>query len=94
MIDDKIVGTIMAGHDGRRGSIQHLVVSPTAQGLGIAKTLVNQSLTALKDVGVLKSHIHVFSSNVTGQEFWTHIGWTERKDLKTFSFINSDNSNV
>ena len=90
----KVVGTIMADHDGRRGYVQHLVVSADARGRGIGRLLVTKCISALKDAGILKSHIHVFQSNESGQQFWRYLGWKERTDLKTFSFINSENENV
>ena len=90
----KIVGTIMSGHDGRRGYVQHLMVSPEKRGGGIGTLLVNTCIDALKAASILKSHIHVFQSNEIGQEFWKRLGWSERADLKTFSFINSKNSNI
>ena len=92
--DSKIVGTIMSGHDGRRGYIQHLVVSPSERNSGIGRKLVEKCINALKEVGILKSHIHVFQTNESGQQFWKHLGWVERTDLKSFSFINSENQNV
>lgn len=70
------------------------MVSPEKRGGGIGTLLVNTCIDALKAASILKSHIHVFQSNEIGQEFWKRLGWSERADLKTFSFINSQNSNI
>jgi len=36
-----VVGTIMAGHDGKRGYLQHLAVAVTHRKMGIATKLLN-----------------------------------------------------
>src|SRR6056297_2114848 len=46
--DDKLVGSLLAGHDGRRGYLYHLAVHPDFRRKGIAKNLVNQSIKKLK----------------------------------------------
>lgn len=38
--DGKIIGAVMAGHDGRRGFIYHTAVCAEYQGRGIGKNLV------------------------------------------------------
>ena len=39
LVEGKIVGAILAGHDGRRGFIQHLAVLPEFRKHGIASAL-------------------------------------------------------
>ena len=46
--DEKVVGVILCGHDGRRGIIQHACVSPEYRRSGIGKKLVDLALEALK----------------------------------------------
>ena len=50
---DAIVGSIMAGHDGKRGYVQHLAVDPGARGQGIASRLLELCLDALKLQGIV-----------------------------------------
>jgi ribosomal protein S18 acetylase RimI-like enzyme len=59
----RIVGSIMAGHDGKRGYIQHLAVGEELRGLGVASELVGRCLSALKSQGIEKSHVHVLKDN-------------------------------
>jgi len=49
--DEKIIGVIIAGHDGRRGYIYHTAVSPDHRGQGIGTKLVDTAMKALKDQG-------------------------------------------
>lgn len=92
--DGIIVGTIMAGHDGKRGYVQHLAVSNHHRKQGIATELVSLCLSALKSEGILKSHIHILSNNDSAKSYWLHRGWQKRDDIEVYSFINSDNPNI
>lgn len=89
-----IVGTLMAGHDGKRGYIQHLAVADRIRQNGVASRLLELCLEALKSQGILKSHVHVIGANEAGRRFWINRGWTHRSEIEMYSFINSDNINV
>lgn len=80
-IDNEIVGVVLAGHDGRRGYLHHLAVSPDFRRKGIGSLLVKNSLSKLKDQGILKCHIMLFNNNSAGLEFWESIGWSYRDDI-------------
>lgn len=71
----RLVGTLMAGHDGRRGYLFHLAVASDLRRRGIARALVDRSLAALKAAGIERAHAMVFSNNAVGQDFWRHLGW-------------------
>ncbi len=77
----KIVGVIIAGHDGRRGYIYHTAVLPAYRNQGIAKRLVDSSMNALDAEGINKTALVVFKKNELGNGFWEKIGFTDRDDL-------------
>lgn len=79
--DDKIVGAILTGHDGRRGYISHTAVLSTYRHQGIGTKLVNQALDALKQEGIAKVNLVVFARNQAGNQFWENLGFTSREDL-------------
>ncbi|HEX2952488.1 MAG TPA: GNAT family N-acetyltransferase [Bacillota bacterium] len=83
--DGKIVGTILTGHDGRRGYIYHLAVDEAYRRRGIGLKLVQASLEKLRESGIEKCHLFVFADNQLGQEFWKSTGWNRRDDLLLFS---------
>ncbi|MGD9159502.1 MAG: GNAT family N-acetyltransferase, partial [Desulfobacteraceae bacterium] len=72
---NELTGVVLAGHDGRRGYIHHLAVSPDYRRQGIGKLLVNTCLKKLRGEGILKCHILLFNSNLEGLKFWEAIGW-------------------
>lgn len=79
--DEKLVGVIICGNDGRRGYIYHTAVDTVQRRQGIGRTLLNAALAALEKEGINKAALVVFSSNETGNKFWESVGFTERNDL-------------
>ncbi len=78
---EKVIGAIIAGHDGRRGYIYHTAVSPEYRRKGIAKQLVDAALNALKNQGIKKIALLVFERNTDGNAFWEKVGFTAREDV-------------
>lgn len=83
--DGKVVGSILAGHDGRRGYIHHLAVHPSCRRHGIGRRLVESALDVLNAAGIQKVHILIFRGNSDGIEFWKSVGWTPRTDIGVMS---------
>lgn len=79
--DGKIIGVIMAGHDGRRGFINHTAVLPDYRKREIAKRLVNNAMDAMDKEEIKKVALVVFKHNEIGNGFWDNIGFTDREDL-------------
>ncbi|MGB6104440.1 MAG: GNAT family N-acetyltransferase [Pusillimonas sp.] len=88
------VGCIMAGHDGRRGYLQHLVVLPEHRRQGIASALVQHCLAALGALGIVKSHVDVMKTNAPAHVYWQSQGWTPRTDIDRYSFIQGGDENA
>ena len=78
---EKIIGVIIAGNDGRRGYIYHTAVDPEQRHRGVATRLVNEAMGALKALGINKTALVVFSKNEGGNAFWEKSGFTSRDDL-------------
>ena len=79
--EGKAVGAVLAGHDGRRGYIHHLVVHPDCRRQGIGGKLVQRCLDVLGAAGIQKSLILIFNDNSEGIAFWKSLGWTLRPDV-------------
>jgi len=83
--DTRIVGTLLCGHDGRRGLLHHLAVDPARRRRGLGRALVNHSLSALQAAGIAKCHLLVFADNIEGQRFWQAVGAEARVELDLYS---------
>ncbi len=73
--DGRIVGTVLCGHDGRRGILRHLAVIPQFKGAGIGRALAERCLRALARQGVRKCNVFVMDDNSEGLRFWKHLGY-------------------
>ena len=76
-----IIGTIMAGSDGRRGHIYHLMVKPEYRKQGIGRKLLDKVEEGLRKEGITKAFLVVFRENDIGNGFWEEVGYKTREDL-------------
>ena len=90
--DGQIIGSILCGHDGRRGSLYHVCVHPDYRKQGIGKSMVVFAMQALKKDQINKVCLIAFTQNDIGNAFWKEIGWTRREDLNYYDFtLNEEN---
>ena len=82
---DSIVGAVLGGHDGRRGFLHHLAVTPGYRGKGTGRLLSEHVILALKKLGIMKCHLFVHAMNKPGISFWGNRGWTQRNDIELFT---------
>jgi ribosomal protein S18 acetylase RimI-like enzyme len=94
LVDGAVVGCVMCGHDGRRGYLQHLAVSPRHRLQGIGSALVEACLTELETLGIVKTHIDVLIENQQAHDFWRRHGWHKRDDIFRYSFLKSHGTNA
>ena len=80
-----LVGTALAGHDGRRGYLYHLAVGPFQRRQGLGRLLVDHCLQSLREEGIGKCHLFVYDENQLGRDFWSATGWYERQELVIYS---------
>ncbi len=88
-----LLGAVLVGTDGRRGYLQHLTVRPSHRGQGIGKALLQAATSALQAIGIDKTHLLVLADNAAAMAFYRHLGWSDRSDVRLFSYTSSDNQN-
>lgn len=88
VVDGRIVGTVLAGHDGRRGFIHHMAVLPEFRRKRIGHALAQTAIKKIREQGIDKSHIFCYHNNETGQSFWRDFGFEKREDVFVYSFSN------
>ena len=90
--DGRIVGSILCGHDGRRGCLYHVCVRKGYRRHGVGKAMVVACMEALRKEEINKVTLIAFTKNDIGNAFWNKIGWTEREDLNYYDFtLNEKN---
>jgi len=95
VMDDKIVGAILCGHDGRRACLYHVCVSEEYRRHGIGKKMVAFCEEQLKKEHINKVCLNAFVTNQVGNAFWKKMGWTLRDDMNYYDHpLNPDNLTV
>lgn len=90
--DNKIIGAILCGHDGRRGCFYHVCVAEEYRMRGIGKAMVVEAMNRLREEQINKVSLIAFTQNDIGNAFWNKIGWTKREDLNYYEFtLNEEN---
>lgn len=90
--DGKIVGSILCGHDGRRGCFYHVCVDEDYRRRGFGQQMVVAAMEALRAENVNKVSLIAFTENDIGNAFWNTIGWEKREDLNYYDFtLNEEN---
>lgn len=90
--DGRIVGSILCGHDGRRGCLYHVCVDEAYRRHGLGREMVVYAMKALQKEQINKVSLIAFTKNDIGNAFWNTMGWTERTDLNYYDFtLNEEN---
>ncbi|MCD2493611.1 GNAT family N-acetyltransferase [Lacrimispora sp. NSJ-141] len=79
--EERLLGVILGGHDGRRGYIYHMAVEKSERKKGIGTALLEASLEAFRREGITKTALVAYDSNDEGNEFWERRDFVLRKDL-------------
>jgi len=84
--DGRVVGVVLSGHDGRRGSIYHLCVADSHRRRGIGRQLMDKVIEAMKKENITVLALVCFANNKVGNSFWRRLGWVKREDLINYRF--------
>ncbi|MEM1146371.1 MAG: GNAT family acetyltransferase [Pseudomonadota bacterium] len=75
---DQIVGSALVGHDGHRGTVYYVSISPDWQSSGLGKTLMNAAEDWLRDHGVWKVNLLVRRDNAPAVQFYEKQGYGDQ----------------
>ena len=73
--EGQILGAVMAGYDGHRGSVNYLAVAPEFQGYGIGRLMMQKIEACLANEGCPKVNVMVRMTNKTVQAFYQRLGY-------------------
>ena len=75
VVDDQVVGTVMAGFDGVRGWIHHLAVQRSHRRQGVASSLMSTAEKGLEIAGCPKVNLQVRATNSEIIAFYRSLGY-------------------
>jgi ribosomal protein S18 acetylase RimI-like enzyme len=73
--DGALIATVMAGHDGHRGTLYYVAVDPAVQGQGLGKAAVRAGEAWLGEHGVWKVNLLVRTENEKMRGFYEALGY-------------------
>ena len=83
-LDGRVVGTVISGWDGWRGSIYRLVVHPRDRRQGLARQLLSEAESRLTKLGARRMQAITVASDQRAAGFWGTSGWDEQVDRLRF----------
>ncbi len=75
LLENRVVGTIMAGYDGHRGWLYSVAVCPQHRLLGIGTLLIRHAEQALATLGCLKINLQIVAGNEQVTSFYRTLGY-------------------
>ena len=79
-----LVGSIIAGWDGWRGSVYRLVVAPDYRRRGLATQLLHEAEERMSAAGAVRQQAIVVESESVASAFWQASGWQQQVDRVRF----------
>lgn len=73
---DRLVGTVMCGHDGHRGWVYYLAVDPATQRQGLGRRLMRHAEGWLRRRGAPKCQLMIRHGNRAVEAFYKALGYT------------------
>ena len=75
----QIIASVMVGHDGHRGAIYYLAVSPQHQRRGLGQAIHDAAIAWLQNAGVWKINLMVRLENTQVVSFYEKLGYRLNK---------------
>jgi ribosomal protein S18 acetylase RimI-like enzyme len=82
---DHIVGSVIAGWDGWRGSVYRLVVAPEHRRHGLGRALLRAAEDHLAEFGARRSHAIVVGTSAGAVGFWRATDWEHQSGQLRFA---------
>jgi ribosomal protein S18 acetylase RimI-like enzyme len=82
--NDQLVGSVIAGWDGWRGSIYRLAVAPSHRRLGLGTRLLHAAEARLSTTGAVRLQAIVADTEPTAVGYWRASGWEQQENRLRF----------
>ena len=80
-VNGSLVGAVMVGHDGHRGTVYYLGVDPDRQKNGLGAKMLNAAEDWLRKKGVWKLNLLIRANNHQVRDFYLKCGYVEEKRI-------------
>jgi len=83
--EDKIIGSIIISHDGRKGWINRVAILPEYRNLGIASLLIDDAEKRLKKIGIDIVACLIEDWNLKSLKLFDKLGYVRHPDIIYFT---------
>ena len=77
LLDEKLIGSVMAGYEGHRGWINYLAVLPECRRRGYGRKLMEKAVEELTKMDCPKINLQVRDTNLSVVDFYRHLGFKD-----------------
>lgn len=88
--EDVLVATVMVGHDGHRGWVYYLAVSPALRGRGLGRHMMGAAEAWLADAGAVKLNLMVRHTNQEALGFYERLGYVDAEVAVRARWLEAD----
>lgn len=81
----RMVGSLLGTHDGRKGWINRLAVTPEFRGLGVGRMLVEEVEKRLSEAGIEITACLIEQWNSESMEFFEKLGYEKHRNVFYFT---------
>ena len=81
LVNQEVIGTVMAGYDGHRGWIYSIAVSLKFQKQGVGSSLLGFAEQKLSDLGCMKINLQIMEGNEEVERFYRANGYQTEKRI-------------
>lgn len=82
LVGDEVVGSLISGWDGWRGSLYRLAVHPDHRRAGVARALVEAGEQRLRDLGAFRADAMVLVANTGAHPAWAAYGYAPQEQWR------------
>ncbi len=82
--DGRVVGSVIAGWDGWRGSIYRLAVAPSHRRKGLGRQLLRRAEGRLAELGAVRFQAIVVRTDDRASAFWDASGWERQANRSRY----------
>lgn len=83
---DKIIGSILCGHDGRTACFYHVCVDENYRRRGIGSEMVRHCVNSIRSEQISKISLFAYMDNSLGNDFWKKLGFKKREDMNNYEW--------
>ncbi|MGB9906313.1 MAG: GNAT family N-acetyltransferase, partial [Candidatus Saccharicenans sp.] len=83
--EGRVIGTVLASHDGRKGWINRLAVDPSVRGRGLAQKLVRLAEQELEKEGLRMFAALIEEDNLPSIKLFQKLGYVHHPEIKYFT---------